>query len=150
MKMKMKIETLVQQELISICRFLEDGFIDSLKPVEELGLIYHIVNEGKRSPQEGAKLKREGLRSGMPDLHLPVESFDGKYLSLYLEMKREDGKGRLSDEQTSVIAKLRKYGNRVEVATTAKQAITYIAEHLGRKDILNLIKSDYESIVNPI
>jgi len=145
-----KIETLVQQELISICNFLEDGFIEGLKPVPELGLIYHIPNEGKRSPQEGARLKREGLKAGVPDLHLAVQSHDGKFLSLYLEMKRENGKGVLSDEQTSMIAKLRYYGHRVEVAITAKQGITYIAEHLGRKDILNRIKQDYESIVNPI
>lgn len=59
----------------------------------ELELLYHIPNEGKRTPATAAKLKREGLKPGVPDLCLPVARIvsmpEGKYLrhGLYIEMK---------------------------------------------------------------
>ena len=51
----------------------------------ELSLLYHIPNEGKRSIYYGAKLKREGLKSGVPDICLPIPK--GQYGGLYIELK---------------------------------------------------------------
>ena len=51
----------------------------------ELYLLYHIPNEGKRSIYYGAKLKREGLKSGVPDICLPIPK--GQYCGLYIELK---------------------------------------------------------------
>lgn len=53
------------------------------------GLIYHIPNQGKRSPWIGKLLKRMGLRAGMPDLCLPWPN--SAYPGLYIEMKSETG-----------------------------------------------------------
>ena len=39
---------------------------------EELKLMYHIPNEGKRSAAMGARLKAEGLKAGVPDVCLPT------------------------------------------------------------------------------
>lgn len=55
----------------------------------ELAMLYHIPNEGKRSMRAGAQLKREGLKKGVPDLHLAWPM--GKYHGLYIEMKRRAG-----------------------------------------------------------
>ena len=57
----------------------------------ELECMYHIPNEGKRSPQTGAKLKRMGLSPGVPDICLPVAR--GGYSALYIELKRTKGAG---------------------------------------------------------
>lgn len=56
----------------------------------ELKLLYHIPNERKCSPQEGKRLKLMGVKSGVPDLSLPVSK--GKYHGLYIELKAEGGK----------------------------------------------------------
>lgn len=56
----------------------------------ELKLLYHIPNERKCSPQEGARLKRMGVKAGVPDLCLP--SPKGKYHGLYIELKSKTGR----------------------------------------------------------
>ena len=141
-------ESLIQQELSSCCNFLEVGFVRGLDPVPELEVLYHIVNEGKRSLAEGAKLKREGLRKGIPDLALPVPSACGNYCGLYIEMKTESG--IVSEDQKKVIGNLRKYGNRVVVCRTAKKALHVIMEHLNRLDVCETIANDYNRIKNPL
>lgn len=55
----------------------------------ELALLYHIPNE-RVDKVQAAILKEMGVKSGVPDLHLPIPS--GKYHSLYIEMKALDGK----------------------------------------------------------
>lgn len=52
----------------------------------ELKFMYHIPNEGKRSVANGAALKRQGLKSGVPDICLP--SPHGEFHGAYIEMKK--------------------------------------------------------------
>lgn len=56
----------------------------------ELDLLFAIPNGGKRQRVIAAKLKAEGVKSGVPDLMLPVAR--GNYHGLFVEMKRKDGK----------------------------------------------------------
>lgn len=56
----------------------------------ELALLHHIPNGGTRDPIEGKHLKQQGVKSGVPDLSLPVAR--GKYHGLYIEMKTETGR----------------------------------------------------------
>ena len=51
----------------------------------ELELLYHIPNGGKRDARTAANLKRQGVKAGVPDLHLPVAR--GDYNGLYIELK---------------------------------------------------------------
>ena len=51
----------------------------------ELRLLYAIPNGGSRHITTAVKLKREGVKSGVPDLCLPVAR--GKYHGAYIEMK---------------------------------------------------------------
>ena len=51
----------------------------------ELELLYHIPNGGKRDACTAVNLKRQGVKAGVPDLHLPVAR--GGYHGLYIELK---------------------------------------------------------------
>ena len=66
------------------------------KQLPELALLFHIPNGADRHPAVAAKLKRQGVKAGVPDLFLPVAR--GGFHGLWVEMKRQKG-GRLSDEQ---------------------------------------------------
>lgn len=61
----------------------------------ELALLHHIPNGGTRDVVEAKHLKQQGVKSGVPDLCLPVPR--GQYHGLYIEMKTESG--HTSDEQ---------------------------------------------------
>ncbi len=74
----------------------------------EVKFLYHIPNEGKRSVYNGAAMRRQGLKSGVPDLCLPVSN--GKYHALYIELKRKGEKPSL--QQQNWIDWLNMYGNR--------------------------------------
>lgn len=87
----------------------------------------HIPNEGRRSVGYGARLKREGLRPGFPDLGLfaPAHGKSG----LFLELKAWGGKVR--DGQEEYLEMLRGQGYAAAICygwEAAKQAITdYLA-----------------------
>ena len=51
----------------------------------ELALLHHIPNGGTRDAVEAKHLKQQGVKSGVPDLCLPVPR--GQYHGLYIEMK---------------------------------------------------------------
>jgi len=63
-------------------------------------LPYHHDSNGKRVSIQGARLKREGLKRGIPDICLPVPR--GNWHGLYIELKRSNG-GRLTPEQLDCI-----------------------------------------------
>ncbi len=96
----------------------------------ELRALYHIANEGKRSKATGAKLKREGLREGVSDIHLPVKR--GQYGSLYIELKRRKG-SRVSDEQREWINLMWELGNAAYVCYGWEEARERIEEYLKLK-----------------
>lgn len=96
------------------------------KKFPELKLLYHIPNERKCSAVAGRLLKLQGVKSGVPDLHLPVSR--GKYHSLYIEMKTE--KGDTSDNQEWWIDELSKQGNRCEVCHGWEEAVRVLEEYL--------------------
>ena len=83
-------ESVEQQCLFRWARFSEGAH-------PELKMLFHIPNEGKRTQQNGARLKREGLKAGVPDLCLPVAR--GNYHGLYIELKRIGEKANENQEQ---------------------------------------------------
>lgn len=105
----------------------------------ELALLHHIPNGGNRNAREGAKLKRMGVLAGAPDLHLPAAR--GRYHSLYIEMKFDDG--RLLKSQREFLTAAAGLQNYCVVCYSAADAIeaiqTYIEEN-PRYNNLSVIK----------
>ena len=94
----------------------------------ELALLYHIPNE-RSDKIQAAKLKRMGVKPGVPDLHLPCPS--GRYHSLYIEMKAMDGKP--DDEQLWWLEHLKANGNATAVCCGWQQATEVLKWYLNLK-----------------
>ena len=90
------------------------------------GLIFHISNEGKRSLIGGRLAKLGGIKSGVPDLMLPVArcGFHG----LFIEMKSNVNK--TSDKQDFWITELKEQGYKVEVCYSSFEATQVIDKYV--------------------
>ena len=92
------------------------------------GRLFAVPNGSNKSMATAAKFKAEGLRSGVPDLMLPVAR--GGFHGLFIEMKRVKN-SRLSPEQDDWLTFLAKEGYMVVVCKgfePAKQTIdAYLA-----------------------
>lgn len=79
---------------------------------------------------EALRMRREGVRAGVPDLMLAIPS--GEWNGLFLEMKRRvKSASRVSPEQKMWQERLRERGYRAEVCYGADEAIALIREYLG-------------------
>lgn len=94
----------------------------------ELRLLFHIPNGGYRNKVTAARMAREGVKAGVPDLFLPVAR-DGAH-GLFIEMKRRKG-GHVSDEQFVWGKALMFEGYRYSVCKGAEEAIGVITEYLS-------------------
>ena len=92
----------------------------------ELGLLYAIPNGGKRAIKTAIALKAQGVKSGVPDMCLPVAR-NGHH-GLYIELKRQKG-GVVSETQKSWITALAKQGYKAVVCRGAEEAIGTIKEY---------------------
>jgi len=99
----------------------------SEKKHPELKLLHAIPNGGLRDGRTAAILARTGVKSGVPDLCLPVAR--GGWHSLYLELKRAKG-GRVSENQKNWINALNDQGNKAVVCHGFEQAKQAIMEYL--------------------
>ena len=96
----------------------------------QLKLLYHIPNGGKRDPIEAKHLKDQGVKKGVPDLHLPVGK--GGYHGLYIELKTE--KGRTTQFQNWWLAELAKEGYCTAVCQGWKEAAECLIRYLNLKN----------------
>ena len=90
----------------------------------ELTLMYHVPNEGKRT--NGNVLKAMGLKSGVPDVVLPIPN--NGFHGLYMEMKF--GNNKPTKEQKAFMELLRKYGHKIAVCYSTQEAIDTILDYL--------------------
>jgi len=88
--------------------------------------IFAIPNGSSKSMNQARKFKAEGLRSGIPDLFIPVPT-DTSH-GLFLEMKRRK-KSIISDEQKDWIHKLQTYGYTVVICKGSDEAVEAICKH---------------------
>lgn len=93
----------------------------------QLAYLYAIPNGGQRSKATAAKLKAEGVKSGIPDLHLPYARHG--FHSLYIEMKV--GSNKPSAAQREVMEELRRAGHCVKVCYSADEARLILVWYLG-------------------
>ena len=92
----------------------------------ELDLLYAVPNAGKRTPRQGAYMKAEGMKAGVPDIVLPVAR--GGFNSLYIELKI--AKGRATDNQLAFLDKLTAENNLAVICIGADAAIRQIETYL--------------------
>ncbi len=112
------------QHQINVIKWTQQPAVRRKYP--ELKLLYHIPNERKCSQIQGRLLKLQGVKSGVPDLHLPV-SRNG-FHGLYIEMKTE--KEKTSDNQNWWLAELQEQGNKCVVCHGWKEAVISLEEYL--------------------
>lgn len=93
-------------------------------------LLFAIPNGGERNVIVAARLKAEGVRSGVPDLFLAFGNagFNG----LFIEMKKTKG-GRVSDIQKIYLELLRKRGFCAVVCNGCLEARQEIERYLNAK-----------------
>lgn len=97
---------------------------------QELELLYHVPNGGKRETKEGAALKRQGVKAGVPDICLPVGR-DG-YFGLYVELKV--GRNKTSPKQDIWIKRLQDMNYKVEVCYGWLKAREIIENYLDKEE----------------
>jgi hypothetical protein len=108
---------------------IQVSFFDWLRV--ELPEIYKsafaIPNGGYRTKSGALRLKREGVKPGVPDvcIAMPSEEFNG----LWLEFKRPGG--TLSESQKIMISRLRICGYKVEVVNSLKIAQECVNNYLN-------------------
>ena len=80
-------------------------------------IVVAIPNGGHRRRTEAAIMKGEGVVPGVPDLCVPMPSAR----TVWLEVKAP--KGRVTDAQDQMHARLRMLGHRVEIVRSVDEAL---------------------------
>lgn len=113
----------------------------------ELESIYAVPNAAKRSARQGAWMKAEGMKAGVPDVVFPLLSCEGArypntpaglegriYGGLYIEMKAPDKYPRPNQREWA--DRLERQGMKViRRCTTWQEAAIHIMEYLGVDDL---------------
>ena len=95
----------------------------------ELDLLYHVPNGGRRNKFEATKLKRQGVKAGVPDVVLPVAR--AGFHGLYIELKY--GKNKPTADQKKWIARLKEQGYKAITCYGWREAANEIENYLRRK-----------------
>lgn len=117
--------------------YVSKVFADSLAAgrgisIPALDRMFAIPNGGLRHKATAGRLKATGVKSGVPDIMLPVSV--GRWLGLFVELKRKSG-GRVSPEQKDWIAALTSNGYRVYVCEGWRHAAQSIQYYLEGRDV---------------
>lgn len=88
--------------------------------------LFHIPNGGSRNIIEATKLKKMGVKAGVPDLQLIVPN--GEVHGLWIELKAQ--KGKLQPSQQIMIQRLEAQGYICKVCFGADEAISEIKKYL--------------------
>lgn len=123
--LKLEPEVLSEhQEQVDLMKLV--GLHESRYP--ELALLFAIPNGGWRYAATAAKLKAEGVKAGVPDLHLPVAR--GSWFGLWIELKRTKG-GQVRQTQQEWHDSLMGEGHVVRVCKGAEEAWKTILWYLA-------------------
>lgn len=103
----------------------------------ELRWLFHVANEGKRTPPVAAIAKAIGLKAGVWDYFLPVPR-NGKH-GLWIELKAE--KGKLTPMQEEFGSAMAENGYATSVCRSWSEAADVIATYLGRTDLTKAVNA---------
>lgn len=95
--------------------------------------LYSVPNGGKRDKSVARRMKRTGLRAGVPDVKLACTNtiFSGLYIELKLEKYKNRKNGGCSDEQLRWHERLRNENYSVKVCYGWLDAANAICEYLA-------------------
>lgn len=123
--MRMEYETAEQIVVVDYCEVMHIP-------------VYHIPNEERRNPVRGKKLKRMGMKAGVPDLCIPVGK--GGYFGLYIEMKY--GKNKTTPAQDSWLELLSRNHYKCCVCYGADEAINTIKGYMKLKPTYDYLNAE--------
>jgi hypothetical protein len=92
----------------------------------ELAMMFAVPNGGARHLLTGMRLKREGVKPGVPDIFLPIPR--APWHGLFVELKTK--KGQISEDQENWMLQLRALGYRVLLIRSIDAAMHLITEYL--------------------
>lgn len=94
----------------------------------DIDMMYHIPNEGAGgNPYRMQRLIQEGLKPGMPDIHLPVPRCG--YHGLWIELKV--GYNKPTPQQLHCLAELRRLGHYATWCRGEEAAIELITKYMS-------------------
>jgi hypothetical protein len=96
----------------------------------ELRWMFAVPNGGDRRASVAASLVAEGVKSGVLDIMLPVAR--GGMHGLFIEMKRPQPPGKVSDKQKEFMDFLTQQGYESAVCWTWLEAVEVICEYLAK------------------
>ena len=127
-------------------RFAEDALQMAVaKYLDAKGVLWtHVGNERKSSIQAGVRLKKKGVKSGVPDCLIFEDNHTFCGLAIELKVEKDNGlkangeprkktKGKLSENQKIWIDRLTKKNWSAHVAYNLDEAISIIEEYLSIK-----------------
>lgn len=89
-------------------------------------LWHHSPNEGKRTKEQGDKLKKMGMQTGWPDL----EIFDGHKV-VFVEFKTPAG--RQSADQKQMQMRIEEHGLKYIICRTREEFVALCRIHFGQR-----------------
>lgn len=95
----------------------------------QLRWLFHPANGEYRHPATAGRLKAMGVRPGVPDIILPVNSKG--YVGMAIELKRSDGSNKATAGQSEWLHFLRREGWQTHVCYGAAEAIAAIKQYMG-------------------
>jgi len=102
---------------------------------EGVELMHAIPNGGQRHPAVAAKLKKEGVKAGVPDVAWPVQR--GGFIGLAIEFKHGDGNP--TKEQRERITAMQKEGWLVAVCWDWQAAARLVQGYAGMMRIEKIL-----------
>lgn len=94
--------------------------------LDSLGVVWcHVPNEGIRDRRTGAKLRRVGLKRGVPDVLVFSPPTYGTHTGAAIELKRRD-RGEATSAQREWLDKLSELGWATIVAHGAREAVDWL------------------------
>ena len=122
------LESDLQEAIFSWANTLEPRY-------PEIRWLHAVPNGGYRSGREAVGLKRQGVKAGILDLHLPVAR--GGFYGMMIELKRPGGKcAKPRPEQAEYIAFLTEQGYCARISNDFAECKNIILEYLNNERLL--------------
>lgn len=114
-----------------------------MQRMPELEYLHHVPNGGKRDKATAIALKRQGVKAGVPDIHLPVAR--GKYHGLYIELKA--GKNTTTANQKRWLKFLGQQGHYIAVCYCWQDAAKLLEAYLLNPESLES-EAEHDKVQN--